>query len=213
MEELLPDITINSKINARIFLKRLSHTVKENLEISEKIYEKDYIEIGEDSLVIRPLKCNGNKNLSVLLFNIHNLDIKVFVELAADKWEIEPATYDLYANEAKRILSPILRKYNKEYQSRIRLSIQTKENLKIKLPKVAEELFYKFYSCIHKKSLHPVHWRRFHRFVWHCQVRGVKLNSEGLDRLLIDKNFDSGTARTLAENYRIIGHFLDTIRH
>jgi len=213
MEELLPDITINSKIDARIFLKRLYDTTKESLEISEKIYEKDNIESGEDSLVIKPLKLNGNKNLAVILFNINNNASKVFVELVADKWKIEPATYDLYSIEAKRILLPILRKYNKEYQSRIRLRIQTKENLKIKLPKVAEELFFEFYGSIYKKSLHPVHWRRFHRFVWHCHVRGVKLNSEEFYRLLIEKNIDRGTARTLVENYRIIESFLDTIRH
>lgn len=214
MEELLPDILIKTKLNERTFISRINMILSNYEEIISKEYTKNQFIDGEDSLVITPRNQNGNKNLGVLLFNYKNMHEKVFVELVADTWVEEPATYEVYSNEAKRIMLPILKQYNKEYRSRIRLCIQSKNSLKVRLPKLAYDFFFGFASGVLKKNkLHPTEWKRFYYFIWHCHRRNVKLTDYDLNRLLIENGFDYNNASTLSERYKIIRDFLQLFKN
>lgn len=209
---MLPDITINTKLDAREFIYRLNLIVEHEREVASKNYTIDHIQKGEDSLIIMPKDENGNEKLGLLVFNSSNHKKKVFVELKARTWKIEPATYDLYSNEAKRILLPLLKDYNKKYKTQIRLSIQSNGSPKIKLPKLANDLFLSFTQKVYSNKLHPTDWKRFYFFVSHCNSRNVKLEYYDLHRLLLENGFDEKLAKLLSERYNIIRDFLRIIK-
>lgn len=214
MEELLPNMYIKTRLNERAFISRINNVLNSCEEIISKEYTENHLVDGEDSLVITPKNQNGNKDLSLLLFNYLNVNEKVFVELVADNWVEYPATYETYTNEAKRIIVPIIKRYNKEYNSRIRLCIQSRESLKVKLPKLANDYFIGFINGISKRNkLHPLEWKRFYYFVWHCHRRNVKLTDYDLNRLLIENDFNYNLATTISERYRIIREFLQLFKN
>jgi len=212
MEELIPNITINSKYNAKEFISQLHTAVKFNKSLFNVTYEKNQFKDGRDFLILFPKVKNGNKNLHVLGYNFMDLHQKVHVELLAEEWKVEPITYDLYSSEAKRVILPLLKDYNRKHNTRLRLCIQSKENLKIKLPEIAGQFFKGFITSLYYKKLHPNNWNRFYWFIWHCHARRVKLQHYELQRLLVENKVDYETASELSEIYRIIREYLQTIK-
>ena len=208
-----PYITINTKLDERDFIYRLNCITEKNSEVASKIYTINNIQDGEDSLEIIPKNTNGNKNLDLLVYNLNDCKEKVFIDLTAESWKIEPATYDLYSNEAKRILLPILKSYNKKYKVQLRLCIQSKNNLRVKLPKLANDFFLRFTKKIYSKKLHPTDLKRFYFFVLHCHSRNVKLKYNDLYRLLIENSIDEKLSSILSERYRIIREFLQIVKN
>jgi len=74
-------------------------------------------------------------------------------------WD-EP-TYEEYVAVAQRHFEPLLRIYNAAYGSKLRLSIQPKQEAEPKLPPKAKELFDQFAVLANKGILHPLGWKRF----------------------------------------------------
>lgn len=208
MIELFPYITINTKCSAKECIKRLNNIIIHNLDIIIESYLVGAIVKGEDALVFVPRDTNENKNIKFLLFNLNKEVQKVFIDITADGWKIKPLTYNFYVNEAKRVLLPVLRKYNEKYKTRIRLGIKANKSLNIMLPKLANNFFIGFKSGVYKRGLHPNDWKRFYRFVWHCYSRRVKLSDSDFNKLLHQNNFDPELIDIFTERFRIIMEFL-----
>ena len=208
----MPSISINLKIDNSIVIQRLCDLLTNRASSILATVVESYYESRDNSIVITPCNSNGIKGLQVMIITYQNLKEKVFVELISELWEETEPAYDFYVSEAKRIMFPLLREYNKKYKSRIKLSIQSKSKLKIRLPKLAFEFFMAFAEGPLAKRKHPANTRMFYFFVWHCHARNVKLISDDLKSLLIEYGFDSKAAFDYSERYRIIRGFLQTVK-
>lgn len=199
MNELLPDIFINTKSDAQNFIKKLSDIANIKKDFCYTVYKKDNLIFNTHFLQIIPIKQNGHQEIGALLLPIEDKENIVRVEILADKWYIDPVTYDKYVDEAKRILLPLLSIYNKKYKVRKKLSIQSKKKLQIKLPKMANKLFMSFVISANKNMLHPLDWKRFYVFIRHCYSRKVKIYPFELKRLLLLNGFKEKNAEYLSD--------------
>jgi len=201
MEDLLPDISVKTDCEVRTFIRRLKIIAsKYCLHCSYK-YKRNYLEPDSDYLEIIPIQQNGHKEIIAQIFNELDKNNFIRVEIRALSWKNEPVTYDIYTNEAKRIILPIISIYNKKYNSRRRLYIQTKDSLKIKLPPIANRLFNTFVRAANKNVLHPLDWKRFYIFIRHSYSNKVKLNSDEIKKLLIENGFEESKADYLSRIY------------
>ena len=199
MEELLPDINIKTDCDSKIFIKRMHNIVRRKTLLYKSVYEKDSIIPDTDYLEIMPVEQNGNQDIISQIFSIPEKKNIVQVEIKAPTWKEEPVTYDLYVDEAQRILNPLINDYNKKYKVRRKLSIQSKNSLEKKLPRLANELFMTFVRAANKNMLHPLDWKRFYIFIRHCYSKKVSLYPDELLRLLITNGFEKRKAEYLSD--------------
>ncbi|MCL5029219.1 MAG: hypothetical protein M1480_09395 [Bacteroidetes bacterium] len=199
MEELLPDIIINTDCDSKSFIKRLYNIVRRESHLYKSVYEKDSIIPDTDYLEIMPIEQNGNQDIIAQIFSVSDKENIVQVEIKAPTWKLQPVTYDLYVEEAKRILNPLINDYNKNYCVRRRLSIQSKDSLEKKLPRLANDLFKIFVHATNKNMLHPLDWKRFYIFIRHCYSKKVNLYPDELLRLLIANGFEKRKAEYLSD--------------
>lgn len=199
MEELLPDIIIKTKTDSKSFLKCLYKIAKVKASVYKSKYENDYIITDSDYLEVKPSKQNGHKNIIAQIFTVPEKENIVQVEIRAMHWKVEPVTYENYVTEARRILIPLLADYNKKYNLRKRLSIQSKESLLKNLPPLANKKFMTFVHHANKNILHPLDWNRFYVFIRHCYAKKVSLYPGELMRMLINNGFDEKKAEYLSD--------------
>lgn len=201
MKDLLPNILIRTDCEARTFLSRLKILAKNSPKHCNYNYEKNSFLPDSDYLEIIPIEQNGHTEIFAQLFNKSEKNNIIQIEIRATWWKIEPVTYDIYSDEAKRIILPLILDYNKKYNSKRRLNIQTREAQKIKLPPKANEIFHTFVCAANKNILHPLDWKRFYIFIRHSYSNKVKINSGELKRLLIENGFDTEDADYLSNIY------------
>lgn len=130
----------------------------------------------------------------------------VAVEVRARRWSPdEPPSYETYCNAARSIFRPLLSTYNREANTRLRLSIPAKAKLEPKLPPKTEKLFQRFIALANRSCLHPLDWRRFYDFVRGSRNR-IQLPDEDIARLLMKEGFSEEYSRHIGE---IFGHLCE----
>lgn len=208
MEEFLPNISLKTDCDERLFLSRINSLQKYFCEINKMEYLQNEVVEGEDSIILEPKILGGNEDLALLIFNLENNKSHVYIELHISELNGISPTYNLYVSEVKRIFTPILKLYNKHFHSRLRLKIESKKSLEIYLPPKAKFLFNRFANNIKKNISHPSDWERFYLFVWHCHSKNVKINSDEMEILLLQTGFQKNNAKYITDVYTRIRDFL-----
>jgi hypothetical protein len=120
------------------------------------------------------------------------------VELVAERWSRDPATYDAYLAAARSLVAPVLAEWGKAHSKRYRLRIERHKKEGPKLTERTLELVERFALLANTSSLHPLDWNRFYLLVHHGRQ---KIPEHELRARLIDKGFSEQKADRLAELY------------
>lgn len=204
MRERLPNIIIKPDVSPKEFMNRLYHTVAQQQVWQVKRFDKG-LRDGEGSpslgLVYTSHKPKIAEDLTAHFDWYENLDKdRIRVGLVAHNLGVEDPTYDSYV-VAANMLKPLLALYNRLYKARVRLNIQSREDLAPKLPPIAKRLFGNFVSIANKCALHPSDWEPFYEFINACHVYSSKLKEDDIKYLLFNEGFDKEHAIEIALVY------------
>lgn len=201
MQERLPNITIKPDVSPKEFMERLYHTVAQQQVWQVKRFEEG-LRDGEGSPSLglaytspEPKIPNG---LMAHFDWYDNLDKdRVRVGLVAHNWGVEDPSYDSYV-AAAHMLKPLLSLYNRLHKARVRLNIESREDLAPKLSPIAKKYFGHFVSIANKGALHPSDWGPFYDFVTVCHVLRSKLIEDDIKYLLFKEGFNEEHALEIA---------------
>ena len=126
---------------------------------------------------------------------------RVRVQMIAQNRGVEDLSYDSYIATAY-MLKSLLSLYNRLYSARVRLNIQSREDLVPKLSPKVKECFHHFITLANKAALHPFDWERFYDFVVLCHMLRSKLMEDDVKYLLVQEGFDEEYASRIADVYR-----------
>lgn len=205
MRERLPKITIKPNVSPKEFLERLHHTVAR-----QKIWQIKYFEErlpdGEGSpalgLAYEGSEAKVPNGLMAHFAWYEKLDkSRVRVQMIAQNWGVEDLSYDSYVATAY-MLKSLLSLYNRLYSARVRLNIQSREDLVPKLSPKVKECFHRFITIANKVALHPSDWEPFYDFVVVCHMLRSKLTEDDVKYLLVQEGFDEEYALIIADVYR-----------
>lgn len=209
MRERLPGITIKPDVTPTEFLERLYHVVPEQQVWKVKHFEKrlasqeDYPALGLAYIGCEPEIPDGL--MAHLAWNIKLDKDRVRVQMIAQNWGVEDLSYapsyDSYAGAAY-MLRPLLSIYNRRHRARVRLNIESREDLMPRLSPKAKEFFDPFVSRANKVALHPSDWEPFYDFVIVCHRLRSKLKEDDIKYLLVQQGFSEEYALTIAGVYR-----------
>lgn len=207
MRDYLPPIHIKIKGAPRRFLDRMAEIAGASGVFG---VEKQYDALGEkgfDVVNLRFKKRSPHKGLGGQLIVQPDKKAFVAVEMRAQRWSPDDfLTYETYRTEAKALIAPLLRTYNREGGTRYRMYIPTREKLEPKLPPRCAKLFKRFAHLANKSALHPLDWRRFYEFVRDCRSR-APYSEEEMARLLIKEGFSETYATYIGEIYVHLRNF------
>ena len=197
----LPNITVKPDCDPKLFLDRLEGLAKKSNLIQEVRRDINLAVSGMDILAYMPLDQNGHVGIIGQFIHYYDKPYTLNVELRARTWNPDPPNYESYVKEAKRIAGGLIKAYNKNFNSRRRLTIQKKKQTEPTLPPGANGVFNKFVALANKSSLHPLDWKRFYEFVRFCHAHRVKLYEDEIEWLLNKNGFSEKQARYIADIY------------
>ncbi|MDA8241555.1 MAG: hypothetical protein M0Z67_14460 [Nitrospiraceae bacterium] len=198
---MLPKISIKVDVSTEIFLDRLEQIAK-NLGNAEVKRTRDIAGFeGWQGLNLDSRLPSSHENLCGIVFSQPESADMAFIELSAVKWHPDPPPYDTYVEAARILFDPLIKGYNKKYNSRYRLSVQAKTVKKFALPPETAKRLQSFIACANKRALHPNDWNRFYQFIAFCHAHHVKLTGSHLSRLLFEGGFSKEKAEYLADIY------------
>lgn len=177
--------------------------IRTKIKVSFRFLSEDqsYPEMNEVNKILKDLIDILTKEKEKYKYKIKfvpGTDKVVDVEIRAIKWTPDPPIYEIYVDEARKILNPILKAYNKEYKSKLRLFIQSKNAIEksFRLPFTIEKIFKTFTGFANKSCLHPLDWERFYKFIRACHYHRWK-KPDVLEQLLRNEGFTEEYAREL----------------
>ena len=201
MPEYLPPIQIRTASPLRQFLIGMANIAEKSGAFA---VERHFGALGDadfDIVNFRSTKSSPHIGLGVQL--ISQLDPKhiIAVEVRAERWSPDdPPTYATYVAEAKALIGPLLSAYNRDTNTRHRMSIPKMKILEPKPPPQSEKLFKRFAVLANKSVLHPLDWGRFYEFVRNSRMRSP-LYEEDMARLLMKEGFSAQYAKHIAGVY------------
>lgn len=200
MRERMPRITIKPDIAPREFLERLHDFVPQ-----QTIWKVINQEEVNDRFIFLSLCYKGsepkipNDLMAQFIYLPKTYKDRIGVEMVAASW-IESITYDSYVDTVN-LLKPLFLIYNRQHKARVRLSIQSRDNILPKLSPTARKYFDFFTSNANKSALHPLDWNPFYNFIRLCQEQHSKLTPDDLAYLLVHEGFWEQDAHYLADIY------------
>ncbi|ODS31903.1 MAG: hypothetical protein SCARUB_02983 [Candidatus Scalindua rubra] len=203
IRNLLPPITVKPNINPHDFIKRVYNFLEHSEEFRIELHENFMGEEGLLILNIIPLFKTKHHGLYGQIINNKKIDCEnVKIEIRAKRWNPPHPSYDTYVAAAKQIFIPILKKYNKIYATRLRMNIKSARSRESNLSPNVKPLFDSFVISANKDYLNSFDWERFYRFILVAHSSRIKLNGEGLFRLLVKSGFEEYYAREIADVYQ-----------
>jgi len=189
MPDVLPRISVKVDAPPREFVNKLEQIAKQSgaFDIGKTLDMPGFEGFG--SLNLMPIATNQHEELVGHLIIYPDEKSRVFIEMRAKYWNPDPPTYEAYVEAARLFFEPIIRAYNKEYNSRRFLNIQAKSDKEPTLPPETKKRFKAFVICANKSGLHPNDWERFYRFIRFCHARHIKLSEDKLRYLLSKAGF------------------------
>jgi hypothetical protein len=197
MSYRLPDIQVKVDINLYEFLEQMQNLALETKNFHSELH-KDFMGQGYDILDLNPQFTTPHVGLFGQLIVAPGKREYVIVEMKADHWNPEPPSYEMYVGSAKDVIAPLLKSYNSIFKTKYRLSIQSAESLKPKLPPRANQRFNEFVGMANKQILHPLDWKRFYFFIYACSSRNIKTSQDDVKELLLSAGFSDDVTDTLA---------------
>ncbi len=180
----LPNITLKPDCEPKLFLNRMEGLANKSNLIQEVRRDTHLGVSAMDILAFMPLDQNGHVEIIGQFIHFFDKPLPLSVEVRARTWNPDQPNYEAYVKEAKRIAGCLIKAYNKNFNSRRRLTIQKKKQTEPTLPPGANGVFNKFVVLANKSSLHPLDWKRFYEFVRFCHAHRVKLYEDEIERLL-----------------------------
>lgn len=207
MSDYLPPIRINVRDPRRQFLERAAELAQATGTL---LVEKHYDSLGQDAFDVVNLRVREPTNhvgVGGQLIAYPDGKSSISVEIRAERWRpVDPPTYEIYCAEARALIVPLLRAYNRKFNTCYRLSIPKKKKLGPVLPPKCAKLFNRFAALANKPSLHPLDWRRFYEFVRDCRSRKT-LSKDQFALLLTESGFPDDYAQHIASVYAHLREF------
>jgi len=205
VRERLPSITIKPDVSPDEFIKRLLDLtniqetwIMMNSNIKGTDIKYILLELHDEAAS----EFNVPSGLMAHFGHFPDLDgNRIRFQMKADFWNSVSPTYDSYI-KAANLIKPFLSLYNKQFNARVRLNIQTREDLIPKLSPVAAKYFSFFISHVNKSALHPTDWELFYDFICVSHWLRSKLTEDDIAYLLIREGFDANYAVKIADVYR-----------
>mgnify|MGYP003576450751 CR=1 FL=1 len=204
MAEFLPGIDIAVSIEPREFLDRMA-VIGE--QIGHFTVERHYDAIRNGKLDIvnfRYLGSSPHTEVGGQLIGRDDIPGRVLVEMRAHWWDPDPPTRASYCAAASELMLPLLKFYNRTYDTRYRFRIQNADLKGTKLKSRTKILFERFAVLANTASLHPLDWDRFYAFV---REGRQELPGYELRAMLIARGFSSEKAEHLSEVYVHLWNF------
>lgn len=205
MRERLPKITIKPDVSPDKFIKRLLDltSIQETWSVKNSNIEETDIKYVLFALHDE-VASEFNVPVGVMAHFGHFPDLdgnRIRVQMKAMIWNSVEPTYDSYVKAANS-LKPFLSRYNKQFKTRVRLNVQTREDLIPKLSPVAAKYFSLFISKANKSALHPMDWGPFYGFIYVSYRLRSKLTEADIAYLLTREGFGADYAGHIADVYR-----------
>lgn len=204
MAELLPSIDIAVSIEPREFLERMAVIGEQTGQYSvERHY--DAIKGGKlDIINFRFLGSSPHTEVGGQLIGRDDIRRRVLVEMRAHWWDPDPPTRASYSRAASELMLPLLKIYNRTYDTHYRFRIQNTVLKAAKLSTRTEILFDRFVVLANTASLHPLDWDRFYALV---REGRQELPGYELRAMLIARGFSNERAEHLSEVYAHLWNF------
>lgn len=203
MHASLPSIRIKVSSPLRNFLKKMTDIAERSGAFAVEQHFDAFGEKGYDVVNLRFKKTSCHKGLGGQLIVQPDAKATVFVEISAERWSpADPPSYETYCTEAKALIRPLLRTYNREAHTRHRMVLEAKKDIEPKLPPQSAVLFRRFTALANKSGLHPLDWKRLYEFVRKSRIR-KRVYDEDIAQLLIKDGFPEPYAHRIAE---VCGH-------
>lgn len=201
MPDSLPSIRIRVTSPPRQFLTRMADIAEKSGAFS---VERHFGALGDadfDIVNFRSTKPSPHIGLGFQLISQNEKSYFAAVEVRAEQWSPhDPPSYKTYVAEAKALIAPLLSSYNREENTRHRMSIASAKSFEPRLPPQSEKLFKRFAVLANKSVLHPLDWRRFYAFVRNSRMRRP-LYEEEMTHLLVKEGFSPSHAKYIAGIY------------
>lgn len=165
MADLLPAIDIKISVEPSLFLERM-------IALSEQS-ERFTIEYVDDRaggtrfevVNFRLLQDNQHKGHGFQLIAREEKPGRIQVEMRAQRWSPDPPTRAVYEQSARDLVQPLLKSYNRSFQTRHRLRIGAREEKPFRVSERTRTLLDRFTILANTHSLHPFDWQRFYLLV------------------------------------------------
>ncbi|MCK4824782.1 hypothetical protein KA005_54015, partial [bacterium] len=165
MSDVLPNISVKVDAPPLEFVNRLEPIAEQSgaFDIDKVLDMPGFGGFG--SLNLMPKNTNQHEELVGQIIIYPDEKSRVFIEMRAKRWNPDPPTYKTYIEAARLVFEPLIRAYNKVYNSRRRLNIQAKIVKEPTLPPEIKKRFKTFVICANKSALHTNDWECFYRFI------------------------------------------------
>ena len=168
MRELLPGITIKPATQPRDFVRRIQALLENSAEFSCEFHENFAGYKEHDILDVTPTWETSHKGLfGQVIYNPEYDGDRVRIEIRAHRWEPHPPGYNDYVEAARQIFRPILSQYNRIYDARLRLNIQSAHSLEPEMSSLIERYYLRWVNGPDLLG-HPLDCNRFCQFVKSC---------------------------------------------
>ncbi len=196
-----PKIIIKVDVGSTTFLKRFETIAKQDATI--QINRNDDIAgyEGWQGLTLKSLISGPYGKLSSIIYSEPESQSTAFIEMAATKWHLEPPPREIYLEAVRTLYAPLIKTYNRKYQTRYRMKIKGMAVKERALPPETLKRLTSFVMCANKRSLHPNDWQRFYRFVAFCHEHRIRLSEARLRLILSREGFCKEKAGYLADIY------------
>jgi hypothetical protein len=202
MDDILPNVWVKSDTDPAIFLDRIQLIADESGQYrAERTTHAGNLIEGYKRVDLYPAIATEHQRLILQFVSDADSGANIRIEVRAHRWSPDPPTYETYVQAAEQLARPLLQEYNRRFQSRRRLSIQSESAVEPRLAPSVRPLFDSFVQCANTQMLHPNDWDRFYRFVKACHKHHVSLNATDLARLFTREGFDEDYACRIASVY------------
>lgn len=210
--ERLPGISMGISVAPLTCLRRLAEIAQadKSLEVRTAFDGNGDTDCNVTSFALRDEKVH--EGLFAMFVHWNKDGARLRLQLAAHRWNPEPATYDAYVTAARRLFQPIILEYNRKHGTRHRMRIESKEELQPKLKPAAQKAFERFVVTANKSSLHPCDWEDFYHFVYVCRKTKVLLYPDEVSWFCRRAGFSAELANALSMAFHHCTEFLTWYR-
>ncbi|MFC0220511.1 hypothetical protein ACFFJ7_19210 [Pseudochelatococcus lubricantis] len=202
--EPLPDIDIAVREQPQAVIVAMANLAEADSSLVVERHAEPLGEMGWYIVNLRSLGPSIHEEAGGQLIARPDCPGRILVEMRALRWQPDPPSRDAYVAAARELMVPLLSAYNKASGQRYRIRIERVRkpgNLPSKRTRI---LLDRFAVLANQKSLHPLDWERFYRFVKESR-RPIPM--EAVRALLIEHGFPADRASGFAELYEHLWAF------
>jgi hypothetical protein len=202
--EPLPDIDIAVREDAQAVVAVMADLAEMDSSLIVERHAEPLGEKGWHIVNLQSLRPSPHEEAGGQLIVRPDRPARILIEMRAMRWHPDPPRQDAYVAAVRELVAPLLSTYNKVSGQRYRIRIARVRKPVSPLSKRTRTLLDRFAVLANQKSLHPLDWDRFYRFVKESRR---PLPMEAVRALLIEHGFPADRADSLAELYEHLWAF------